>query len=144
MSVTTLNALMAASQWLDVLVERFDIVSSETMFTVNVVGPEGRREVARRSLAESLAQIDDAIAEAQEPVGASVAPHFMLVAGDPLAPFLTSIWSSLRFGDAEAAAVKFEAMMKVAAVYDQAPDIDRAIEALELAMAMFRWQAAHG
>lgn len=40
-------------------------------------------------------------------------PRFRLLARDPLAGFLVSIWSSVRFGDFEAAAAKFEAMIEL-------------------------------
>ena len=40
--------------------------------------------------------------------------------------------------------MKFEAMVKKATVYDKSPEVDRASEALDLAMAMFRWQVANG
>ena len=67
-------------------------------------------------------------------------PRFELLASDPLAPFLVSILSSLRYGDVEAAAAKFEAMVAEAAPrYGPAPDLDQASEALDCAMAMFAW-----
>ena len=67
----------------------------------------------------------------------------MLLARDPLAPFLVSIWSSLRNGDFEAANVKFDAMLGRAALqYGPAPDVDKANEALDCAFAMFDWAGA--
>ena len=67
-------------------------------------------------------------------------PLFTLLARDPLAPFLVSIWSSLRYGDQEAAQAKFAAMLERAApLYSVSPDITKADEALACAMAMFEW-----
>lgn len=73
-------------------------------------------------------------------------PRFTLLARDPLAGFLISIWSSVRFGDFEAAGVKFEAMLeRVGVDYAIAPDVGSASEAIECAMAMFAWRLAnHG
>ena len=66
---------------------------------------------------------------------------FVLLARDPLAPFHVSIWSSMRFGDFEAARVKFEAMLaRVGLEYAVNPDIEKAEEALGCAMAMVRAQ----
>lgn len=68
-------------------------------------------------------------------------PRFTLLASDPLAPFLVSIWSSLRYGDLAAADVKFGAMLERAAGhYVVEPDVERASEALDCAMAMFAWR----
>jgi hypothetical protein len=68
---------------------------------------------------------------------------FILLDRDPLAPFLVSIWSSIRYGDREAAQVKFAAMMeKIAPRYAVNPDVAAASDALECAMAMFRKQAS--
>ena len=70
-------------------------------------------------------------------------PLFVLLARDPLAPFLVSIWSSLRNGDFEAAGAKFDAMLGKAALrYGAAPDVEKAGEALDCAFAMFEWVAA--
>ena len=67
-------------------------------------------------------------------------PLFTLLARDPLAPFLVSIWSSLRNGDHEAASAKFTALLDIGGrPYLTAPDVDKAGEALDCAMAMFDW-----
>jgi hypothetical protein len=71
-------------------------------------------------------------------------PRFTLLARDPLAGFLVSIWSSMRFGDFEAAAVKFRTMIERAGMdYAVAPDVARGGEAMECAMAMFAWRTAN-
>ena len=67
-------------------------------------------------------------------------PLFILLARDPLAPFLVSIWSSIRNGDFEAAGVKFDTMCSRAGFrYAIEPDVGKASEALDCAMAMFAW-----
>lgn len=71
-------------------------------------------------------------------------PRFTLLARDPLAGFLVSIWSSVRIADEEAARVKFRTMLKrVAPAYWMAPDVEASGEAIECAMAMFAWRAAN-
>lgn len=71
-------------------------------------------------------------------------PRFTLLARDPLAGFLVSIWSSMRFGDFEAAGVKFQTMIDRAGLdYAIAPDVARGGEAIECAMAMFAWRKAN-
>lgn len=71
-------------------------------------------------------------------------PLFTLLARDPLAPFLVSIWSSLRYGDHEAAGVKFAAMLdRAGARYLPDPDVEKASAALDCAMAMFAWRKTH-
>jgi hypothetical protein len=71
-------------------------------------------------------------------------PMFVLLARDPLAGFLVSIWSSVRYGDLEAAGVKFDAMLNRAAPpYLQRPDVAKASEALDCAMEMFAWRTAN-
>ena len=70
---------------------------------------------------------------------------FVLLDRDPLAPFLVSIWSSVRIGDPEGARASFEAMLqKIAMRYVFHPDVEQANEALDCAMAMFRAQEARG
>jgi hypothetical protein len=70
---------------------------------------------------------------------------FMLIDRDPLAPFLVSIWSKLRMGDPIAARVVFDTMCaKVAGRYIAAPDVDKASEAMDCALAMFRAQEEQG
>ena len=82
---------------------------------------------------------------------ADAEPSFTLFARDPVAPFLVSILSSVRYGDAQAAYVKFEAMLEKAGTrYAIAPEIEEGGRALERAMAMFAWarrqqnEASHG
>lgn len=71
-------------------------------------------------------------------------PMFTLLARDPLAGFLVSIWSSMRYGDFEAAQVKFDAMVsKVGARYAVSPDCDKAGEAQDCAFNMFAWRNAN-
>ncbi len=71
-------------------------------------------------------------------------PLFTLLARDPIAPFLVSIWASMRNGDVEAAGVKFRKMLQAVAVpYIDAPEPDAAREALECALAMFDWRPAN-
>lgn len=69
-------------------------------------------------------------------------PQFTLLARDPLAGFLVSIWSSLRLGaDIEGAQAKFRKMAEAAASrYWTDPDVDKAAEALDCALEMFRWR----
>jgi hypothetical protein len=68
-------------------------------------------------------------------------PLFVLLARDPLAPFLVSIWSKLRMGDLEAADVVYEEIVrKILPRYNTAPDVDKASEALDCSLAMFKWR----
>jgi hypothetical protein len=67
-------------------------------------------------------------------------PMFVLLARDPLAPFLVSIWSKVSCGDAEAAHAVFKQMMEqLSAGYEVVPDPDKASEALDCSFAMFDW-----
>jgi hypothetical protein len=71
-------------------------------------------------------------------------PMFVLLARDPLAPFLVSMWSKVRMGDLEAAGAVFTKMAyDVAARYHAAPDVDKASEAMDCALAMFAWRKEH-
>jgi hypothetical protein len=66
---------------------------------------------------------------------------FVLLDRDPLAPFLVSIWAKIRMGDFHAAEVVFHAMAsRVGTRYAIDPDVEKASEALDCAMAMFRAQ----
>lgn len=68
-------------------------------------------------------------------------PMFILLGRDPLAPFLTSIWSAVRMADWEKAGVVFDTMLKRAGdQYAAAPDVDKAIEAMSCSTAMFEWR----
>ena len=68
-------------------------------------------------------------------------PMFVLLARDQLAGFLVSIWSKVRLGDVEAASAVFVKMLhEVGPRYMQEPDIDKANEAIECSLAMFRWR----
>lgn len=67
-------------------------------------------------------------------------PMFTLLARDPLAPFLVSIWGSIRMNDLESAFVKFNAMIaKVGRHYSINPQIQEASEALGVSIEMFRY-----
>lgn len=69
-------------------------------------------------------------------------PLFTLLARDPLAPFLVSIWSKMRMGDSEAAIAVFTKMLNTThARYIANPDVDKASEAMDCAVAMFEYQA---
>ena len=71
-------------------------------------------------------------------------PLFMLLARDPLAPFLVSIWSKLRYGDLEAAGVVYEKMIDTATLkYLEEPDVAKAQEAMDCSLAMFDWRKQH-
>lgn len=70
-------------------------------------------------------------------------PLFTLLARDPLALFLVSIWSSMRMGDFEAARVKFDKMIETTGLrYSLEPDVDKASEALDVAQRMGAWANA--
>ena len=71
-------------------------------------------------------------------------PMFVLLARDPLAPFLVSIWSKIRMGDLEAAGAVFTKMIyESTARYHAEPDVDKASEALDCSLAMFKWRKEH-
>lgn len=71
-------------------------------------------------------------------------PMFILLARDPMAAFLTSIWSKVRQGDVEAASVVFTKMLhEVGPRYMIEPDMAKSGEAIECAMAMFDWRKAN-
>lgn len=71
-------------------------------------------------------------------------PMFVLLARDPIAPFLVSIWSSIRMGDPEAATAKFKAMMDRTSIgYTSNPDVNKAGEALDCSQAMFKYRSEH-
>ena len=71
-------------------------------------------------------------------------PRFALLARDPLAGFLVSIWSSMRFGDLEAVDAKCDTMMRrLGPDYEISPDVAAGSEAIECAMAMFAWRTAN-
>jgi hypothetical protein len=68
---------------------------------------------------------------------------FVLLDRDPLAPFLVSIWSKVRVGDFEAAEAVFRTMIaRGRGTYTIEPDVDKAGEAMDCALAMFRAQEA--
>lgn len=50
-------ALRKAKVWLDLLIDEADVEPEETDITVSVVGPEGKREVAKLRLSETLEEI---------------------------------------------------------------------------------------
>lgn len=67
-------------------------------------------------------------------------PLFVLLARDPLAPFLVSMWAAIRMGDYEKLATVFTKMsdtyLERYAIY---PDVDKASEAMECAQNMFNY-----
>jgi hypothetical protein len=70
-------------------------------------------------------------------------PMFTLLARDRLAGHLVSIWSKIRMGDMEAAGQIFDHMIRTHGLdYCVAPDVDKAIEAMDCAAAMFEWRKA--
>ncbi|SEQ71508.1 hypothetical protein SAMN05216548_10735 [Faunimonas pinastri] len=72
-------------------------------------------------------------------------PLFTLLARDPQAPFLVSIWAKVRVGDIEAAFAVFGKMMSaVGPAYAIQPDTEKATEAMYCSSDMFAWQQANG
>lgn len=70
-------------------------------------------------------------------------PRFTLLGRDRLAGHLVSIWSKVRNGDMEAASVVFLDMLKKhATAYGMEPDTEKAGEAMECSLAMFKFRAA--
>jgi hypothetical protein len=68
-------------------------------------------------------------------------PMFPLLASDPLAPWMTPIWSAVRRGDLMAAQAHFGRMIaQVGVDCIQAPDFNKALEALACARAMQAWR----
>lgn len=68
-------------------------------------------------------------------------PMFVLLGRDRLAGHLVSIWSKIRMGDMEAAGTVFLDMLeKHAVAYGMEPDIDKASEAMDCALAMFKFR----
>lgn len=59
------DALKAADQWIKLLVKEMDIEPEDTTVTVNAVGPDGKRELAKLKLAQSQTQIEAALASVQ-------------------------------------------------------------------------------
>lgn len=72
-------------------------------------------------------------------------PMFVLLGRDCLASHLVSIWSKIRMGDMEAASVVFlDLLAKHAVAYGIEPDVDKASEAMDCSLAMFKfWHARH-
>jgi hypothetical protein len=60
------SALVAADQWIKILVKEMEIDPADTVVTVNALGPDSTRELAKMSLAQAQAQIAEAL-EACEP-----------------------------------------------------------------------------
>lgn len=70
-------------------------------------------------------------------------PMFVLLGRDRLAGHLVSIWSKIRMGDMEAASVVFMDMLqKHAVAYGMEPDVDKAMEAMDCSLAMFKFRQA--
>jgi len=66
---------------------------------------------------------------------------FPLLDRDPLAPYLVSIWAWVRHGNQDAARRQFDEMLeKVGMRYVFRPEIEKAGEALDISMKMFRAQ----
>jgi hypothetical protein len=71
-------------------------------------------------------------------------PMFTLLARDPLAGHLVSVWSKLRYGDIEAAhAVFCDMVTKHSSRYTLTPDVAKAGEAMDCSLAMFDWRKQH-
>jgi len=72
-------------------------------------------------------------------------PMFVLLARDPLAGHLVSIWAKMRMCDWEAAHAVFTDMMaKHLPRYSVDPDVDKASEAMDCSIAMFNWRKDEG
>jgi|SRR5882672_7618846 len=68
-------------------------------------------------------------------------PLFTLLGRDRLAGHLVSIWSKVKMGDMEAVGVVFLDMLhKHAVAYGMEPDVERADEAMQCALEMFRFR----
>lgn len=69
-------------------------------------------------------------------------PMFVLLARDPLAPFLTQIWAMLRAGNRNEASATFKKLIAApqSAVYVLNPEPEKAIEASDCALAMAAWR----
>lgn len=59
------KALNAADQWIRLLAKELDIDPSDTTVTISAVGPDGKRELAKVSLAETQLQVRAALAAAK-------------------------------------------------------------------------------
>lgn len=72
-------------------------------------------------------------------------PMFVLLARDPLAPFLTSIWAKVRSGDIEAASTVFVKMLNEPGFkYMQQPEDQAKVdEAIQCMFNMFEWRKDH-
>jgi hypothetical protein len=55
------DALEAMRTWLGVVADHLDLDPDMTRITINAVGPDGKREVAARSLRSILEQADAAL-----------------------------------------------------------------------------------
>jgi hypothetical protein len=67
-------------------------------------------------------------------------PMFVLLARDPVAPFLVSLWAKVRMGDANAAFAVFQKMRNTLVPgYYETPDVEKACEAMDCSAAMFEW-----
>lgn len=61
------GALRPAQLWLKTLVDECDLDPEDTAYTVNAVSPEGKRTLARVTLASTQAQIAAALPTPKEP-----------------------------------------------------------------------------
>lgn len=70
-------------------------------------------------------------------------PMFVLLGRDRLAAHLVSIWSKVRMGDMEAASAVFlDLLAKHAVAYGMEPDVDKASEAMDCSLTMFKFREA--
>lgn len=68
-------------------------------------------------------------------------PMFVLLARDPLAPFLVSLWAKMRMGDAQAMFAVYQKMRNTLLPgYETEPDVQKASEAMDCSLAMFDWR----
>lgn len=71
-------------------------------------------------------------------------PMFTLLARDPVAAHMVSIWSALRAQDFQKAQVVFnDLMLKLDRVPSPEIDMDKVTEAMECSAAMFTWIKAN-
>lgn len=80
-------------------------------------------------------------------LGAALADeeYFLLLARDPLAPWLVAIWASIRLGDFKSASANYQRMFDGGLLdfYKRNPDAAKAIEAMDVAQRMREWRGAN-
>ena len=67
-------------------------------------------------------------------------PMFVLLARDPLAPWLTAIWARLRDGDPASARAQLEEAIAEAQIWGNKPEFQKAAEAEQCAVDMMHWR----